>query len=101
MNAIYILVVIVHIYTHVIMYLIMLLLLIGLGVSSVSSANMQAVNSGNCAICSEANIDSVMYRCGHMCVCMPCGLELKSQGLKCPICRAPIADVIRAYTSMQ
>ena len=69
------------------------------GYSSADS-NAQVVDSGSCVICSEASIDSVVYRCGHMCVCMACGLELKAQGLKCPICRAPITDVIRAYASM-
>ena len=59
------------------------------------------VSSGHCVICSEGSINSVMYRCGHMCVCMQCGLELKAQGLKCPICRAPITDIVRAYSSMQ
>ena len=73
----------------------------GLGIQSESSANIHVIDSGNCVICSEASIDSVVYRCGHMCVCMPCGLELKAQALKCPICRAPITDVIRAYSSMQ
>ena len=77
------------------------LLVKGLGIRSESSANVHVIDSGNCVICSEAGIDSVVYRCGHMCVCMPCGLELKAQALKCPICRAPITDVIRAYSSMQ
>ena len=62
--------------------------------------NVHLVQSGHCTICSEASIDSVIYRCGHMCVCMACGMELKAQGLKCPICRAPITDLIRAYSSM-
>lgn len=60
----------------------------------------QVVEAGHCVICSDGVIDSVVYRCGHMCVCMACGLELKGQGLKCPICRAPITDIIRAYASM-
>jgi hypothetical protein len=64
-------------------------------------SNTAVVESGICVICSEASISSVVYRCGHMCVCMQCGLELKAQGLKCPICRAPITDIIRAYSSMQ
>ena len=60
----------------------------------------QVVDSGNCAICSEAGIDCVLYRCGHMCVCVACGLELRAQGLKCPVCRAPIVDIVRAFASM-
>lgn len=69
------------------------------GVSS-SGVDSKVVESGHCVICSEGTIDSVMYHCGHMCTCVACGLELKSKALKCPICRAPITDVIRAYASM-
>lgn len=68
--------------------------------SSTQADGAQAVEAGHCVICSDGIIDSVVYRCGHMCVCMACGLELKGQGLKCPICRAPITDIIRAYASM-
>ena len=57
------------------------------------------IASGQCIICLQRQIDSVIYRCGHMCVCITCGLELKGQNLKCPVCRAPITDIIRAYTS--
>lgn len=64
------------------------------------TAHVPVVECGHCTICSDGVIDSVVYRCGHMCMCMACGLELKAKGLKCPICRAPITDVIRAYASM-
>ncbi|XP_033098464.1 uncharacterized protein LOC117102304 [Anneissia japonica] len=57
----------------------------------------QPANEGHCLICLEKSIDSVLYQCGHMCVCLCCGLKLKSQGNNCPMCRAPIRDVIRAY----
>lgn len=65
-----------------------------------AGAQVRVADSGHCVICSEGTIDSVIYHCGHMCTCMACGLEMKSKALKCPICRAPITDVIRAYTSM-
>ena len=68
--------------------------------SSTQSDGARVIEAGHCVICSDGVIDSVVYRCGHMCVCMACGLELKAQRLKCPICRAPITDVIRAYASM-
>nr|CAG4640731.1 EOG090X03H5 [Eulimnadia texana] len=61
--------------------------------------------NGECTICYERNVDCVLYTCGHMCLCYVCALQLyrggrqgQSQGL-CPICRAPIRDVIRAYRS--
>ncbi|KAM5587003.1 hypothetical protein ABKV19_005776 [Rosa sericea] len=52
---------------------------------------------GNCRICNEAKIDSLLYRCGHMCTCLKCAHDLQWNSGKCPICRAPIADVVRAY----
>ena len=59
---------------------------------------------GECTVCYERQVDCVLYSCGHMCLCFQCALELHrgsrsaGQGL-CPICRAPIRDVIRAYRS--
>ncbi len=65
-----------------------------------TGSSVKVIEAGHCVICSEGVIDSVMYHCGHMCTCTACGLELKSKALKCPICRAPISDVIRTYASM-
>lgn len=53
--------------------------------------------SGCCCICLEESIDSLLYSCGHMCTCSVCGRQLISEGQPCPICRAPIRDVVRAY----
>jgi len=55
------------------------------------------VSSGQCVICIERSVDTVLYQCGHMCTCNQCGLQLKMDGHNCPMCRAPIRDVIRAY----
>ncbi|XP_058072333.1 uncharacterized protein LOC131221181 [Magnolia sinica] len=51
---------------------------------------------GSCCICYEMPVDSLLYRCGHLCTCFKCAHELKCSG-RCPICRAPIIDVVRAY----
>lgn len=53
---------------------------------------------GPCVICSQ-QVDSVLYRCGHMCVCGLCARQLKAQDQWCPMCRAPIEDIVRVYHS--
>ncbi|XP_023634862.1 uncharacterized protein DDB_G0287625 [Capsella rubella] len=50
-----------------------------------------------CCICSEMPVDSLLYRCGHMCTCLKCAHELQWSSKKCPICMAPIVDVVRAF----
>lgn len=53
-----------------------------------------------CTVCYERAVDSVLYTCGHCCMCYDCAWECKqTRGGLCPICRAPIRDVIRIYRS--
>lgn len=54
-----------------------------------------------CTICCEKSIDSVLYMCGHMCMCYDCAIT-QWRGIgggHCPLCRAVIRDVIRTYKS--
>eukprot|EP00267_Zea_mays_P051237 XP_020404159.1 uncharacterized protein LOC103647689 [Zea mays] len=55
-----------------------------------------AAKGGNCCICHRMQVDSLLYRCGHVCTCFDCAGQLKSSGRSCPICQTPIDDVFRA-----
>ena len=65
--------------------------------ASASGTSSKPVSDTHCLICLEQHSDCVLYQCGHMCVCYACGRDLISRNLGCPVCRAPIKDVIRAY----
>ncbi|XP_053406797.1 uncharacterized protein LOC128559399 [Mercenaria mercenaria] len=66
-----------------------------------TTVRSQPVNDTHCLICLDNHSDSVLYQCGHMCVCYPCGRHLMDRNAKCPVCRAPIRDIIRAYKCNQ
>ncbi|XP_054634412.1 E3 ubiquitin-protein ligase NEURL1 isoform X2 [Dunckerocampus dactyliophorus] len=56
--------------------------------------------SDECSICYENTVDTVIYACGHMCLCYTCGLKLKKMSNACcPICRRQIKDIIKTYRS--
>jgi protein neuralized len=74
----------------------------GLGIAGTSGSWGDGTTSGNeCSICYERSIDSVLYMCGHMCMCYECAVQQwrGKGGGHCPLCRAVIRDVIRTYKS--
>ncbi|XP_021310357.1 uncharacterized protein LOC8077460 isoform X2 [Sorghum bicolor] len=61
-----------------------------------SQPDTTAAKRGDCCICHRMQVDSLLYRCGHVCTCFDCADQLKMSGRSCPICQSPIDDVVRA-----
>lgn len=67
--------------------------------TATKSAPSGAVPGGDeCAVCLERARDAVLAPCGHLCACYRCATRLERRGTRCPICRAPIASVVKVYS---
>lgn len=52
---------------------------------------------GACVVCTDSEVDTVFYRCGHLATCARCAHALRRRRANCPICRAPVKDVIQVF----
>jgi predicted metal-dependent hydrolase len=46
-----------------------------------------------CVVCMEDPPETVIVDCGHLCLCVKCGNDLKF----CPMCRVPITKIIKVF----
>lgn len=51
----------------------------------------------NCVVCMENPKEVLLYPCGHRCLCARCSVLLHLSNFTCPICRAPVNDLVRIY----
>ena len=54
---------------------------------------------GLCIACTTKRVDTLLYKCGHCCLCFQCAKRLQITEKPCPICRADINDVVKVYSS--
>ncbi|XP_075483175.1 uncharacterized protein LOC142523313 isoform X2 [Primulina tabacum] len=55
------------------------------------------IKKGICCLCRVTKISSLLYGCGHICLCSRCAENLVQKMGKCPICQAPVVEAVRAY----
>ena len=65
--------------------------------AAVAPAQRGSQGLGACVVCTDQEVSTLFYSCGHLCACARCAFTLKARKAPCPICRAPIRDVVQAY----
>uniref|UniRef100_UPI00358F3A53 uncharacterized protein n=1 Tax=Myxine glutinosa TaxID=7769 RepID=UPI00358F3A53 len=52
----------------------------------------------DCVICQSCAPNTVIYTCGHQCLCFDCATKVKSTAeARCPLCRTTVLDIIRVF----
>lgn len=52
---------------------------------------------GQCVVCWDAPAQAVCIPCGHLAGCMECLSEIKEKSWGCPVCRAPLQQVVKVF----
>eukprot|EP00931_Biecheleriopsis_adriatica_P014817 TRINITY_DN116912_c0_g1_i1.p1 TRINITY_DN116912_c0_g1~~TRINITY_DN116912_c0_g1_i1.p1 ORF type:complete len:189 (-),score=15.96 TRINITY_DN116912_c0_g1_i1:53-568(-) len=61
----------------------------------IPQSELATANEEACPVCQANRMDMVL-QCGHR-LCGTCLKDIQKQGNLCPVCRSPIAQVIRLY----
>lgn len=61
------------------------------------SAPKAEEKGSQCVVCWDAPAQGVCIPCGHLAGCMECLSEIKAKNWGCPVCRAPIQQVVKVY----
>ncbi|CAI6010443.1 unnamed protein product [Closterium sp. NIES-65] len=65
--------------------------------AAAAAAAAGASKEGRCVICWDSAALSVCVPCGHVAGCVECLTKVRSKGWGCPVCRAPIREVVKIF----
>jgi len=65
--------------------------------SAAHCAHTKATSTDVPALCETKPADAVLYHCGHRYACLQCAHYMRYASMCCPVCRAPIDDVVRIF----
>jgi hypothetical protein len=51
----------------------------------------------DCSVCLDVPRNTIILPCKHLCVCAQCANKLFNSTKKCPVCRAPISNIMTIY----
>lgn len=51
-------------------------------------------DAGDCVVCLTEKRTTTVLPCRHMCLCRGCADKLRYQSHKCPMCRAPVEELL-------
>eukprot|EP00271_Cylindrocystis_brebissonii_P000475 TRINITY_DN1057_c0_g1_i1.p1 TRINITY_DN1057_c0_g1~~TRINITY_DN1057_c0_g1_i1.p1 ORF type:complete len:604 (+),score=85.97 TRINITY_DN1057_c0_g1_i1:174-1985(+) len=70
---------------------------VGSDAGQAGRAGDRAAEQRLCPICMDNPPEGACVPCGHLAGCMECLQAVQERGSGCPVCRAPIREVIRVY----
>lgn len=66
---------------------------------STKQKEAESGSENQCTICLDAPPVAVCIPCGHIAGCMECLTKIKNKGWGCPVCRTPIQQVYKTFST--